>query len=58
MNAGGGNVYDLVDPKRSGRLKNLEGTTYIQVKEIIGTFLAANFVNAVPGGYVNDAIEP
>ena len=55
-NAGRRDVNDLVDPERSSRLKDLEGATHIQVKEIVGILLATIFVDAVPGGYVDDAI--
>ena len=43
-------------PSRRGRLKNLESATHVQVKKIVGILLATRFVDAVPGGYVNDAI--
>ena len=56
MNAGGGNVDDLIDAERCRRGKDLEGAADIQVEEIVGVFLAAIFVDAVPGGDVDDAI--
>jgi hypothetical protein len=44
------------DAGGSGGFKNLEGAAYIQVKEIVRIFLAAIFMDAVPGGDVDDAI--
>ena len=49
---------NLVDAEGSGRFKNLEGAAHIEVKEIVRIFVAAIFVDAVPGGYVDDAIAP
>ena len=46
----------LLIAERSGRFENLESSAHIQVKEIIGVFLATNFVDAVPGRYVHNAI--
>src|SRR5206468_5049895 len=56
INAGRGNEYDLADADGSGRFKNLEGAAHIQVKEIVGIFVATTFVDTVPGGYVDDAV--
>jgi hypothetical protein len=56
VNTGCGNEYDLVDAGGSGGFKNLEGAAHVQVKEIVCIFLAAIFVDAMPGGDVHDAI--
>src|SRR3954470_6478934 len=42
-----GNENNFVNTERSSRLENLESSAHVQVKEIVGTFLATNFVNAV-----------
>jgi hypothetical protein len=56
VHAGRGNEYDLVDAGGSGRFKNLEGAAHIEVKEIVRIFLATIFVDAVPGGDMDNAI--
>src|SRR3977135_1558898 len=56
VNAGGGDEYDLVDAGGSGGFENLEGAAHIEVEEIVSVFLAAIFVDAVPGGDVDDAV--
>ena len=56
INAGRGNEYDLVDADGGGCFENLEGAAHIEIKEIVRIFLATAFVDAVPGGYVDDAI--
>ena len=39
-------------------LENLEGAAHIEVEEIVSVFLAAIFVDAVPRGDVDDAVQP
>src|ERR1700757_4086047 len=56
VNAGGGDEYDLTDLGGSCRFENLEGAAHIEVEKIVGVLLAAVFVDAVPGGDVNDEI--
>jgi hypothetical protein len=56
VNAGGGDEYDLADAGGSGGLENLEGAAHIEVEEIVRVFLAPIFVDAVPGGDVDDAV--
>jgi hypothetical protein len=56
VNTGRGNEDNLVDAVGSGGFEYLEGAAHIQVKEIVGIFVAAIFVDAVPGGDVDDAI--
>src|SRR3984893_9431878 len=56
VNAGGGDEYDLADAGGSGGFENLEGAAHIEVEEIVSVFLAAIFVDAVPGGDVDDAV--
>src|SRR5260370_21771079 len=56
INAGRRNEDDLIDVGGSHRLESLEGAAHIEVEEIEGIFLAAIFVDAVPGGDVDDAI--
>src|SRR6516162_8075883 len=56
VNTGGGNEYDLADAGGSSGFENLEGAAHIEVEEIVSVFLAAIFVNAVPGGDVDDAV--
>src|SRR3954451_21555087 len=56
VDAGGGDEYDLADAGGRGGFENLEGATHIEVEEIVSVFLAAIFVDAVPGGDVGDAI--
>src|SRR5262249_31435061 len=56
VNAGGGNEYDLADAGGRRGFENLEGAAHIEVEEIVSVFLAAIFVNAVPGGDVDDAV--
>src|ERR1700759_5711620 len=56
VNAGGGDEYDLADDGGSGSFENLEGAAHIEIEEIVGVFLAAIFVDAVPGGDVDDAV--
>ncbi|MEA3150748.1 MAG: hypothetical protein QOD56_1687, partial [Gammaproteobacteria bacterium] len=41
---------------RRGRRKNLESAAHVQVKKIVGILLATRLVDAVPGGYMDDAI--
>src|SRR5215469_6312435 len=57
VNAGGGNEYDLANAGGSSGFENLEGAAHIEVEEIVSIFLAAIFVDAVPGGDVDDAVE-
>src|SRR5271163_2516611 len=56
VNAGGGDEYDLTDAGGCGGFENLEGAAHIEVEEIVSVFLAAIFVDAVPGGDVDDAV--
>src|SRR5689334_22807971 len=56
VHAGGGDEYDLTDTGGSGGLENLEGAAHIEVEEIVSVFIAAIFVDAVPGGDVDDAV--
>src|SRR5271169_6200865 len=56
VNAGGGDEYDLADAGRSSGFENLEGAAHIEVEEIVSVFLAAIFVDAVPGGDVDNAV--
>jgi hypothetical protein len=56
VNTGRGNEDDLVDAVGSSGFEYLEGAAHIQVKEIVGIFVATIFVDAVPGGDVDDAI--
>src|SRR5689334_1868575 len=56
VNAGGGDEYDLADASGSGGFENLEGAAHIEIEEIVSVFLAAIFVDAVPGGDVDDAV--
>src|SRR6516162_9739919 len=56
VNAGGGDVDDLTNAGRGSGLENLEGAAHIEVEEIVSVFLAAIFVDPVPGGDVNDAV--
>jgi hypothetical protein len=56
INTGCGNEYNLVDAEGSGRFKHLEGAAHVQVKEIVRIFPITNFVDTVPGGYVDDTI--
>src|SRR4029077_9664370 len=56
INAGGGDQYDLTDAGGSGGFENLEGAAHIEVKEIVSVFLAAIFVDAVPGGDMDDGV--
>src|ERR1700731_3587110 len=56
INAGRGNEYDLADAGGSGGFENLEGAAHVEVEEIKRVFVAAIFVDAVPGGYVNDEV--
>src|SRR5690349_16119512 len=50
VNAGSGDEYDLTYAGGSGGFANLEGAAHIEVEEIVSVFLAAIFVDAVPGG--------
>ena len=43
-------------PAAADGFENLEGAAYIKVEEIVSVFLAAIFVDAVPGGDVDDAV--
>jgi len=56
IDAGHGNEYDLADAGGSGGFENLEGAAHVEVEEIKGVFVAAIFMDAVPGGYVNDEV--
>src|SRR6516165_11120636 len=56
VNAGGGDKYDLADAGGRGGFENLEGPAHIEVEKIVSVFLAAIFVDAVPGGDVDDAV--
>jgi hypothetical protein len=56
VNTGSRNEDDLVDAEGSGRFKNLEGAAHIEVKEIVRVLFTTIFVDAVPSGYVHDAI--
>ena len=56
VNAGGGDEDDLTDAGGSGGFENLEGAAHIEVEELVRVFLAAIFVDAVPGGDVGDAV--
>src|SRR5215831_14358364 len=56
VNAGGGDVDNLADAGGSGSFENLEGAAHIEVEEIVSVFLTAVFVDAVPGGDVDDAV--
>jgi len=56
VDAGGGDVNDLTDAGGRGSFENLEGAAHIEVEEIVSVFLAAIFVDAVPGGDVDDAV--
>src|SRR6516162_11229403 len=56
VNTGCGYEDDLVDAGGGRGFEDLEGATHIQVKEIVGVFLAAVFVDPVPGGDVDDAV--
>src|SRR5215471_286505 len=56
VNAGGGDVDDLTDAGGRGGFENLEGAAHIEVEEIVSVLLAAIFVDAVPGGDVDDAV--
>jgi hypothetical protein len=56
INAGRGNEDDPVDAEGRGGFKHLEGAAHIEVEEIVRIFLTVGFVDAVPGGDVNDAI--
>src|SRR5215469_8334548 len=56
VDAGGGDVDDLVNAGGSGGFENLEGAAHIEIEEIVSIFLAAIFVDAVPGGDVDDAV--
>jgi len=44
------------DAEGSRRLKNLESAAHIKIKEIVRVFLAAAFVDTVPGGDVDNAL--
>src|ERR1700746_3215565 len=55
VNAGGGDKYDFADAGGSGGFENLEGAAHIEVEKIVSVFFAAIFVDAVPGGDVDDA---
>src|SRR6516162_805053 len=56
VNAGGGDEDDLTDAGGRGGCENLEGAAHIEVEEIVRVFLSPIFVDAVPGGDVNDAV--
>src|SRR6516165_1869281 len=56
VNAGGGDQDDLIDAGRCGGFENLEGAAHIEVEKIVGVFFAAIFVDAVPGGDVDDTV--
>ena len=51
-----GDEYDVADAGGSSGFENLEGAAHIKVEEIVSVFLAAVFVDAVPGGDVDDAV--
>src|SRR5271163_714495 len=54
VNAGGGDEYDLADAGGCGGFENLEGAAHIEVEEIVSVLLPAIFVDAVPGGDVDN----
>src|SRR6516162_1091870 len=56
VNAGGGDEYDLTDAGGLGSFENLEGAAHIEVEKIASVFLAAIFMDAVPGRDVDDAV--
>src|SRR5215831_14376002 len=56
VNAGGGDHYDPTDTDGSGGFENLEGAAHIEVEEIVSVLLPAIFVDAVPGGDVDNAV--
>src|SRR6516162_9204753 len=56
VNAGGGDEDDLTDAAGRGGFENFEGAAHIEVEEIVRVFLAPIFVDAVPGGDVDDAV--
>jgi hypothetical protein len=56
VNARGGDVDDLANAGGSSGFENLEGAAHIEVEEIVRILLAPVFVDAVPGGDVNDAV--
>src|SRR5271163_2800586 len=56
VNAGSGDEYDLADAGGCGGFENLEGAAHIEVEEVISVFLAAIFVDAMPGGDVDDIV--
>jgi hypothetical protein len=56
VNTGCGYEDNLVDAGGGGGFEDLEGATHIQVKKIVDVFLAAVFVDAVPGGDVDNAV--
>src|SRR6516162_10233931 len=56
VNAGGGDEDDLTDAGARGGFEDLEGAPHIEVEEIVRVLLAPIFVDAVPGGDVDDAV--
>src|SRR5215475_3708570 len=56
VNASGGDEYDPSDTGGRGGFENLKGAAHIEVEEIVSVFLAAIFVDTVPGGDVDDAV--
>src|SRR5215831_9043077 len=56
VNAGGGDVDDLTDAGGGGGFENLEGAPHIEVEEIVSVFFGPIFVDAMPGGDVDDAV--
>src|ERR1700751_6011677 len=56
VNAGGGDEYDLADAGGGSGFEHLERAAHIEVEKLVSVFFAAIFVDAVPGGDVDDAV--